>query len=310
MNTENRPRLMIVDDNLANLGVLGRLLDQQGYQVLPVPSALQALARLPDLQPDLVLLDIDMPELNGFEVCIRIKADPATCDIPVIFISAVDTIADKVRGFEIGGIDYITKPFEEQEVRVRVETHLRIHHLQQQLHNKIDQLEQANARIRELSIRDELTGLYNRRYFAEQAPALLAQARRHHRPLTFMLGDIDRFKSINDRLSHAVGDQVLRQVSSLLQASVRQNDIVARYGGEEFVIALPDSALPQAIQVAEKLRCRVADHDWSTIHPDLVVTLSLGLSDDSRLQSYEQILAMADVQLYRAKQAGRNRICY
>ena len=310
MEQQPRAKLLIVDDNLANLNVLGRLLNQEGYQVRPVPSGVQALKLLPTLQPDLILLDINMPELDGYELCAKIKADPETKDIPVIFISAADAVTEKVKGFEVGGVDYITKPFEEKEVLVRIDTHVRLHALQRELRDKIAELEQANARVKELSIRDDLTQLYNRRHFSEAAPRLLAHAKRYNQPLSVMIGDIDHFKDINDHFSHAIGDEVLRKVAQLILGNIRETDIVARYGGEEFVIALPAIPLPEAVRACEKLRLSIAQYSWSEIHPDLRVTISIGLSADTRAAHFEQMIAAADEKLYQAKRAGRNRIRY
>ncbi|MCK9396645.1 MAG: diguanylate cyclase [Methylobacter sp.] len=163
--------------------------------------------------------------------------------------------------------------------------------------------------LKELSIRDELTQLYNRRYFNEQAIKLFAQMKRYNHSLSFMIGDIDHFKQINDKFSHATGDEVLKAVSGILKNSTRASDIVARYGGEEFVVIFPETPLMQAAEQCERLRKLIEDFPWSTIHPDLQVTMSMGLSDDLSLDSFEHILAAADNNLYRAKAGGRNRLC-
>ncbi|WP_256077866.1 GGDEF domain-containing protein [Massilia sp. YIM B04103] len=170
-------------------------------------------------------------------------------------------------------------------------------------------LQQA-AQLRELSIRDGLTGLYNRRHFDEQAATLFNQAVRHQRPLSLMIGDIDYFKRINDQFSHAIGDAVLRQVSALLRDHIRQSDLVARYGGEEFVLALPETAGPQAVALCEKLRRRIEDYPWQDIHPGLKVTMSMGVSVDVASGSAEAMLRQADALLYQAKGAGRNQVCF
>ncbi|WP_217182921.1 GGDEF domain-containing protein [Methylobacter tundripaludum] len=163
--------------------------------------------------------------------------------------------------------------------------------------------------LKELSIRDELTQLYNRRYFNEQAIKLFAQMKRYNHSLSFMIGDIDHFKRINDRFSHATGDEVLKAVSGILKNSTRASDIVARYGGEEFVVIFPETPLMQAAAQCERLRKLIEGFPWSTIHPDLQVTMSMGLSDDLSLERFEHILAAADNNLYRAKADGRNRLC-
>jgi len=173
-------------------------------------------------------------------------------------------------------------------------------------HDKITR--QANM-LKELSVRDGLTKLHNRRFFDERGADAFAQAKRYNRDLTVMIGDIDHFKKINDNFSHAVGDEVLRQIALLLQRNTREIDIVARYGGEEFVIAFPETSLLQAIALCERLREQIELHPWHTIHPDLRVTMSMGLNQDLTLDSFEKMVANADNRLYTAKETGRNKVC-
>lgn len=168
-------------------------------------------------------------------------------------------------------------------------------------------IHQQAAVLEELSIRDPLTELFNRRYFDEQARRALAQARRYGHPFTLMIGDIDHFKPINDNFSHAKGDEVLRRVATILQSNTRDSDLVARYGGEEFVIAFPETAIAQAAALCEKLRRLIESHPWHEVHPDLNVTISMGLCGDTG-EPFETVLATADANLYRAKGAGRNRV--
>lgn len=169
--------------------------------------------------------------------------------------------------------------------------------------------EQA-LRLKELSIRDELTQLYNRRYLDEQANKLFVHMKRYNHPLTVMIGDIDYFKQVNDQFSHAVGDLVLKAVSDILKNNARAGDIVARYGGEEFVIILPETPLPLATQQCERLRQQIEDFPWPDMQPGLEITMSMGLSDDPGFDDFEQMLAAADRHLYQAKTGGRNRVCY
>jgi two-component system, cell cycle response regulator len=173
-----------------------------------------------------------------------------------------------------------------------------------------DQMRAQAEELRELSMRDGLTRLYNRRHFDEQAATLYAQAGRYQQPVTFMIGDIDNFKRINDRFSHAVGDEVLRRVAALVQANVRESDVVARYGGEEFVIAFTNTSVRDGAAACDKLRRVIEAYPWHQVHPDLRVTMSMGVCDDTRLGSFEKMLGVADARLYRAKEAGRNRVCF
>lgn len=170
-------------------------------------------------------------------------------------------------------------------------------------------LERSHREIRALSIRDGLTQLYNRQFFNEQAAQLLVQANRDRSPFSVMIGDIDFFKRINDQFSHPVGDQVLREMAQLLTHQTREADVVARYGGEEFVIAFPKTGLGQAVRLCDRLRLSIQDHDWSAIHPDLRVTMSMGACAQPQLDQLELMIAAADEQLYEAKHNGRNQVC-
>lgn len=180
-----------------------------------------------------------------------------------------------------------------------------------------EKLEQSNCTIseqalllKELSIRDELTQLYNRRYFNEQANKLFTQMKRYKHPLSFMIGDIDYFKQVNDKFSHAIGDEVLKAVSGILKDGIRESDIVARYGGEEFVVIFPETPLIRAVEQCERLRKKIENFPWPAIHPELQVTMSMGLNDDLNFAGFEQMLAAADKNLFQAKADGRNRVCY
>lgn len=178
-------------------------------------------------------------------------------------------------------------------------------------------LEESHATIREqaerlkkISIRDELTQLYNRRHFNAEAEKIFSHAKRHNHPLVFMISDIDNFKKINDRFSHSTGDEVLRRVAEIFRNNTRKNDLVARYGGEEFVIVFPETPLDQAASLCERLRELISHHNWQEINPDLKVTISMGLNSDIKYDTFEQMLVIADNKLYEAKNSGRNRVCY
>lgn len=180
-----------------------------------------------------------------------------------------------------------------------------------------EKLEESNCTIseqalllKELSIRDELTQLYNRRYFNEQANKLFIQMKRYKHPLSFMIGDIDHFKQVNDKFSHATGDEVLKAVSGILKNGTRTSDIVARYGGEEFVVIFPETPLMRAVEQCERLRKMIENFPWSVIHPELQVTMSIGLNDDLSFDGFEHMLAAADNNLFQAKADGRNQLCY
>ncbi len=189
--------------------------------------------------------------------------------------------------------------------------------MSENLASAYNKLEQSNVKIQEqaerlkmISIQDELTQLYNRRHFDEEAEKIFSQAKRHNHPTVFMIGDIDHFKKVNDNFSHAMGDKVLCKVAEILRQDIRKNDLLARYGGEEFVIAFPETELELAVNLCERLRETISNHPWQDIHPDLKVTISMGLNADTNLENFEQMLAAADKKLYEAKDSGRNKVCF
>ena len=178
-----------------------------------------------------------------------------------------------------------------------------------ELHESNARIEKMAIQMRELSMRDALTQLHNRRYFDEHCDKLFRHAARYQRPFSVMLADIDHFKQINDTYSHAMGDEVLRRIGEILSSKIRSSDLVARYGGEEFVIAFPETDLSQAHETCEALRKRIEDYPWHELHPKLKVTISMGLSSDASVKDFHAMLNVADDLLYRAKNAGRNRVC-
>ncbi len=320
---KNKGRVLVVDDDRLGRIKLSVQLEEIGCEVTLAEDGAQALERLRSAAFDTVILDLMMPVMDGFEVLQAVHDDSTLQRIPFIVVSGEEDLSSVVRCIEMGAADYLTKPFNAVLLRARLNSclekkrfhdreaelfsELQLRHQQlQELHQKVH--EQAEM-LRELSIRDALTTLYNRRHFDEQGVSALAQAKRYGQPLTLMIGDIDFFKRINDGFSHAIGDEVLRHVARILQENTRQSDIVARYGGEEFVIAFPQTALTQGVALCEKLRQRIESYSWEQINPDLRVTMSMGLCGDTEIGSFEKMVAAADTRLYQAKSSGRNRVC-
>ena len=288
--------ILVVDDTPANLQVLAGMLKDRGYKVRPVPSGKLALLAARRDPPDLILLDIHMPEMNGYEVCEHLKADDQLKGIPVIFISALTEQMDKVNAFAIGGVDYLTKPFQMEELHARVETHLKLRRLQ-------IELEEANARLEVLAVTDGLTGLKNRRAFQEKLQEEVARVARYSAPLSLLLLDIDHFKQFNDTFGHPAGDGVLRDVSRILEENSRSTDFVARYGGEEFVLLLPNTDRQGSLVLAENVRKAVERSDWR----DRPISVSIGVATLAAANGDGMVLVKeADVALYRSKENGRN----
>ena len=321
----HKANILVVDDTLQNLRLLIGILSEQGYEVRPADSGQAALMTVEVKAPDLILLDIDMPGIDGYEVCQRLKNNKNTCNIPVIFISALDEVFDKVKAFDVGGIDYIPKPFQVEEVLARVETHLALYQLQKQLEKKNRILEETNiqlkreievrkhteAKLEELAITDSLTKLYNRRHFFDLAKLEFTRSKRYHLNLAAMMIDLDHFKQINDYYGHRVGDCVLETVSWHLHTGIRSTDILGRYGGEEFILLLPQTSLADGQILAERLRKTIAMEKIVIEEHSISTTISIGLTMLMETdKTIDMLINRADQALYAAKRAGRNQVSY
>lgn len=291
--------ILIIDDVPANIQVLAEAL-RGDYKLKVATSGAEGIAVALQSPPDLILLDVMMPGMGGFEVCRLLKANPATSRIPVIFVTARDTQEDEEKGLNLGAVDYISKPFHLPIVRARVRNHLT-------LKRRADMLE-------ELAHVDGLTGIANRRRFDEAIEVELRRCQRNNLPLTLLLLDVDHFKPYNDHFGHGKGDICLSRVASALAtALVRAGDLVARYGGEEFAILIPGSDLDNARRVADRL-CLAVRELAIPQAPDAgndVVTISIGVTSripDSST-SASSLIDAADERLYAAKAAGRNTVC-
>ncbi|MFZ2652837.1 MAG: diguanylate cyclase [Burkholderiaceae bacterium] len=294
-----RSKLLVVDDQPVNVQALYQVFSAE-HQVFMATNGEQALAMCAAKQPALVLLDVVMPGMDGHEVCRRLKADPATRDIPVIFVTAHNDETAETFGLELGAVDFISKPINPKIVRARVRTHLT--------------LKAQSDLLRQWVYIDGLTGVFNRRHFDEHLKAEWGRAIRGATTLSVVLLDVDFFKRYNDLYGHQAGDDCLRRIAAALKSGLRRpTDVLARYGGEEFACLLPDTGLSGAMTLAEKLGQLVFEqgivHADSAVAP--VVTISLGVcgKSEAALGSAAAMLRGADAQLYLAKSGGRNRTC-
>ena len=294
-----RPRLLLVDDQPINIRTLHEVFAAD-CQVLMATSGAQALAVCRDHMPDLLLLDVQMPGMDGFELCAQLKADAVLSAIAVIFVTSNDQPEDETRALEAGAADFISKPFNPAVVRARVRAQLTLKR-------------QADL-LREMAFVDGLTGVHNRRHFDEQLAAEAQRARRSGGHLGLLLADVDFFKHYNDCYGHLAGDDCLRRVALALKSCLRRPaDVLSRYGGEEFACILPETDLDGALAVACKMEQAVRSlqlpHARSAVAP--VVTLSLGVAVAPLGGGCEPapLIGWADEQLYRAKAEGRGRVC-
>jgi diguanylate cyclase (GGDEF)-like protein len=292
-----RQKILVVDDSASNRQLLGELL-QADYTVLLAKNGEQALLRARDLKPDLILLDVMMPEMDGYEVLRLLKADPQTAPIGVIFITGLDTPDDEERGLLMGASDYIAKPFHSAVVKARVAVHM--------------QVARQRRMLETLANIDALTELPNRRQLDVVLAAECSRAGRTGNPLSVALLDVDYFKLYNDYYGHAMGDRVLQTIASVLNGKMkRPSDLAARYGGEEFVLIMPDTLIEGALELAEELCLAIATlqipHEKSKDYACVTVSIGIASSSPGVPPTAESLLQVADARLYHAKAAGRNR---
>ncbi len=293
-----KPKLLIVDDQPINIQILNQAFSGE-FHVFIASSGAKALAICATQAPDLVLLDVMMPEMDGYEVCTRLKANPLTADIPVIFVTAHTDDASEEHGLEVGAVDFISKPINIKIVRARVKAHIA--------------LKRQSDVLRNFAFIDGLTGVRNRRYFDEHLAIEVARAKRSKLPISLIMIDVDFFKRFNDCYGHQAGDDCLRRLASLFQSCLkRPADFVARYGGEEFVCLLPDTNIQGALTLAEIIReaalaCHI-EHGESSVSRWVTLSLGVGAMSPDCSKTSIDFVGLADANLYLAKNRGRNRV--
>lgn len=293
-----RPKILVVDDQPLNIRLLHELLRNE-FDVFMATDGLQAITKAQSLSPDLILLDVVMPGMDGYEVCLRLKADPITSEIPIVFVTAHFDESEEVRGFELGAVDFIHKPINPIITKARINNQL--------------VLRQQKELLRSIALIDGLTGIANRRKFNEELQADWMQCARAQQFLSLLIIDVDLFKLYNDRYGHQLGDSCLQLIAQTIKHSLnRPYDLAARYGGEEFACILPHTDLNGATYIAEKILSNIRnlkiEHIDSEI--DQIVTVSIGVAATiPQLDAQPPLLLQtADQQLYLSKQNGRARI--
>jgi len=304
-----RTSILIADDDANIRKILNFILKNNGFDVIEAVDGDDAFQKFMENEVDMIISDIMMPGIDGLELCRRIKYHhEEQKKIYFILLSAKGELNDKIIGLELGADEYIPKPFEPLEVLARVKSGERILKLQNKLEN--------DKRFFEtLAFIDELTQLYNRRFFKEVLQKEFASAKRYKHPLSIILIDVDRFKSFNDRYGHPTGDVVLKRVASVLKDIVRESDTVSRYGGEEFAILMTNTKKDNSLEMAERIRKEIEVTKIQTDYGELNVTISLGIgvledNNNMHIDSAEEVFDQADKALLKAKETGRNRVCY
>jgi diguanylate cyclase (GGDEF)-like protein len=295
-------RILLVDDDRAMLAGLEEMVVACGHEAIPAQTWSEALRLYRQAKPDLVLLDVMMPDIDGFKMARILKKEDAAGFVPVILLTGLDDLESKRRGMASGADDFLTKPVSPVELEIRLQSMLRIKEL-------ADQLRAANDKLAELAATDPLTGLRNRRAVYEHLEREYARAKRYRHPLAVFMLDLDHFKSVNDTHGHHIGDAVLKLVADTLKRSVRETDLVGRYGGEEFIILAPETSSKDAWIVGERVRATIAAASAAADGlPDVTTSIGGVTTESEAVRAFEDLVHVADAALYEAKDAGRNRV--
>jgi len=301
---ERKPfTIAIVDDDPSIRRLVRMLVRRSGFEGFECTTGAEARTLLDTLPWDLAILDRKLPDADGLDICKDLKNNRIHKGRYIIILTGEDEERDKVEALNEAADDYITKPFQHQELLARVRAGKRIVDLQQEL-------VESNVRLELLSITDGLTQLFNHRHFQDELARAFEESTRYERPLSLAIVDIDFFKKVNDTYGHAAGDQVLKAVAAVFRDSIRASDLAARYGGEEFAVMMPETDRDDALQFAEKIRKLIEAEQISTGAGDIRVTVSIGLATipRSRLKTTRELIDAADKALYRAKRGGRNQV--
>jgi diguanylate cyclase (GGDEF)-like protein len=305
----SKPRILLVDDSRPIREEIRGVLRDHGLDAIffEAENGLEGFKFLLDHPVDLVLCDLIMPQMDGFKF-LQMRATPQMRasrpdlqDVPVLMLTAIEDMEQKVHLLTSGAADYITKPFHQEELVARVNIHLKIKRLQ-------DELKQKNELLTELSTTDSLTKIYNRRHFMDLAHREYQRSERQGFQVSMLLFDVDQFKKINDGLGHQVGDEVLVEVCALAQQTFRKYDILGRYGGDEFTVLFPQTSMKQALRVCQRFAVTVSEMQFLSA-PGSRITISGGVAEKtSATDNVEKLIKFADDALYRAKAEGRNRV--
>jgi diguanylate cyclase (GGDEF)-like protein len=329
MTENNRPMVLLVDDNPFNLRALTDMMEENGYEAVIALSGRKAIERIRIQKPDIILTDVTLPEMDGYQFCRLIKSNPETEDIPVIFLTVHSDSEDVVKGFEAGGVDYVTKPFNLIELKMRIQTHLdlkKFNDLQRQnydelqkTHNKLmkaheiiraqnEELRGIAYELALMSKTDALTGLYNRRFIIEKLEEEMARYQRNRKVFALIMADIDDFKQLNDTYGHDCGDAILKLVSATLSGNIRSIDSLARWGGEEFLILLPETPECGARILAERTREAIVNRCFVYNEIRIALSLTFGIAAYEGEGDVEGLIKRSDNAMYAGKHNGKNCI--
>lgn len=296
----DRDTILVVDDSEIICSIIKGILETPNLHIAIAHSGEEGISKAKEIKPTLILLDIIMNGIDGYETCRILKEYEETKDIPVIFITGNNDSDSVLKGFEVGAADYVSKPFIPEELKARVKVHM------QNIKNQRE-LQFLMKELKEMATTDYLTKLYNRRYFTEQ---LLDYVANNNNPISLIIFDIDNFKKVNDTYGHNAGDMVLLTVSQIFKLILREEDVISRWGGEEFMIYMPDTTAEKALDIANKLRNEVSKYTYHCDNVSFHCTVTGGVIQYDREISPEKNITNVDQALYYGKSSGKNRCIY
>jgi len=316
-NYKNKPVILVVDDSLTSRRALATALQGNEYDLSLASSGREGLSMAMKLRPDVILLDVMMPDLSGYDVCRQIRYTPSLSDVPILMVTSLTEREERLKGIASGADDFISKPFDALELNTRIRTIIRLDRyrkLREQnrqlrmMKRDIVDLRNKKAYLQKLAMVDDLTGLQNHRSLTQKGRNEFKRAKRYGIPLSVLMIDVDKFKNINDTLGHGVGSSVLKNLAMEMKNNLREMDIAGRFGGDEFFIILPHTSLNSAQTLAERLRSLIASKVFRIKGSDVHVTISIGVSTLSdTMKNFNDLMEAADVALYKAK-VKRNSI--
>ncbi|MGO1043736.1 diguanylate cyclase [Clostridioides difficile] len=306
MENKQQGTILVVDDSVLMCDLIDKTLTKDNFEVIKAFNATEAKECIKECTPDIILLDIILPDNSGFELCRELKSNIRTEDIPIIFITSKNTDTDIVKGFGVGAIDYMVKPFSMTELKARVMAHIEVKKSQDKLRKINNELEFSLEKLNRLVVRDYLTGLYNRRHIINQLMEQIKINRYSHETVSLILGDIDDFKVINDTYGHEAGDFVLTVISSIIKKNCRQIDTVSRWGGEEFLIMLTNTSMEGAKILSERIRKEIKEFEFNYKGNEIKCTITLGVVEVNPNISLEENISLADKAMYEGKNLGKD----
>ena len=297
-------RILIIDDDMVNIKLIQGILSHQPYQIDAYCLASEALVQLETNDYDLVLCDVVMPEMNGFEVTAQIKEMKP--ELPVIQMTSMGDDGCIEKAFDVGAVDFIHKPIRSIELRMRIRNILKINQTQGYLNLALSELNSKIQELEHMVVTDSLTGLYNHKYIIDRLGKEVAESKRYDKDVAVIMFDLDHFKNVNDNFGHMVGDKVLSKIANIIREQTRETDIAGRYGGEEFMVILPYVDLEGGMAFAEKIRNVMYCLKWE--YDGLETTISAGVAVYEDGLTASELIVSADKMLYQAKNNGRNQV--